>query len=209
MKSNFYLNIILFISIVVITGVVVSWPATNAISAEKDVTPVIDPDDPSSVLYLDTQGNLAGTGDSSVPASKAYQAGQGWHPKALQAAGLPKDKYGLVDWAKLVRNNIIKPMHSLDEDEEEFPPLEVDVIIHAKGDFVNDVTYPHKIHTYWLSCDTCHNTVGGAIFEMAAGTNPISMVEIAEGKWCGRCHGKVAFPLADCNRCHNVKKAKK
>jgi c(7)-type cytochrome triheme protein len=30
----------------------------------------------------------------------------------------------------------------------------------------------------------------------------MTMVGIAEGKWCGRCHGKVAFPLTDCQRCH-------
>ena len=43
----------------------------------------------------------------------------GWHPQALAATGLPKDKYGLVDWAKLVRENIIKPKPSLDPEEEE------------------------------------------------------------------------------------------
>ncbi|HHS83474.1 MAG TPA: cytochrome C, partial [Gammaproteobacteria bacterium] len=61
---------------------------------------------------------------------------------------------------------------------------------------------PHNAHTYWLGCENCHP----AIFVMGKGKNKMSMVEISEGKWCGRCHGKVAFPLTDCSRCHTQKK---
>ena len=74
----------------------------------------------------------------------------------------------------------------------------MDVLIEAKGDFVDDVVYPHWIHTYWLKCDVCHPK----IFIPAKGQNNMTMVGIAEGKWCGRCHGKIAFPLTDCSRCH-------
>ena len=164
----------------------------------------LDPNDPSSVIYLDTAGKPAGLGDSSKPPSMAYKAGQGWHPQALSATGLPKDRYGLIDWAKIVRENIVKPKPSLDATEEEMPPLKMDVLIPAKGDFVNDVIYPHEMHTYWLKCEVCHP----GIFVPAKGSNPMSMMEIVQGKWCGRCHGKVAFPLTDCNRCHTSPKHK-
>jgi len=40
----------------------------------------------------------------------------------------------------------------------------------------------------------------------AKGQNNMTMSAIVEGKFCGRCHGKVAFPLADCNRCHTQPK---
>lgn len=162
----------------------------------------LDPNDPSSVIYLDTSGKLAGTGDASKPASTAYQAGRGWHPQALSAAGLPKDKYGLIDWARLVRENIVKPKHSLNPDDEEMPPLKMDVLIPAKGDFVDDVIYPHEMHTYWLKCEVCHPK----IFVPAKGQNNMTMVGIAQGDWCGRCHGKVAFPLTDCKKCHSAPK---
>lgn len=168
----------------------------------------IDPSDPASVIYLDTSGKPAGLGDPSKPPSAAYKMGQGWHPTALSATGLPKDRYGLIDWAKIVRENILKPRHSLDTSEEEMPPLKMDVLIPAKGDFVNDVIYPHEMHTYWLKCEICHASVGGPIFMPAAGSNQMTMVEIAQGKFCGRCHGKVAFPLSDCNRCHTSPKKK-
>ncbi|WKZ32409.1 MAG: cytochrome c3 family protein [Thermodesulfobacteriota bacterium] len=173
-------------------------------SKETAPPPKIDPNDPSSVIYLDSAGKPAGIGDPNKPASEAFKAGMGWHPQALSAAGLPKDRYGLVDWAKLVRQNIINPKHSLDPAEEEAPPLKMDVVIPAKGDFVDDVIYPHEMHTYWLKCDVCHPQ----IFVPARGANEMTMVGIVKGDWCGRCHGKVAFPLTDCNKCHSVPKNK-
>lgn len=172
--------------------------------AQQEKAPtIVDPRDPRSILYLDSKGKPAGTGDvtKSGAASEAARAGAGWHPAALAATIVPKDKYGLVDWAKAVKDKIIAPGHSLDpkakatEDDE---PLDMDVHITTKSDFVNDVIYPHWIHTYWFTCEGCHEK----IFKMAAGENNMTMIGIAGGKWCGRCHGKVAFPLSDCNRCH-------
>ena len=32
------------------------------------------------------------------------------------------------------------------------------------------------------------------------------MTNIIEGQFCGVCHGKVAFPLTDCARCHTTMK---
>ena len=171
-------------------------------AADEGVSSRLDPSDPSSVIYLDTAGKLAGTGDPGKPVSEAYKAGLAWHPQALSAEGLPKDRYGLIDWAKIVRDAIINPKHSLDPNAEEMPTLEMDVVIASKGDFVDDVMFPHEMHTYWLSCEACHP----AMFVPAKGANNMSMVGISRGEWCGRCHGKVAFPLTDCNRCHTVKK---
>ncbi len=37
----------------------------------------------------------------------------------------------------------------------------------------------------------------------------MTMRGIVKGKWCGRCHNKVAFPLSNCTRCHTVPKKKK
>jgi c(7)-type cytochrome triheme protein len=37
---------------------------------------------------------------------------------------------------------------------------------------------------------------------MKRGANPISMVKIVNGEFCGRCHGRVAFPISNCARCH-------
>lgn len=166
---------------------------------EPKVNPRLDPSDPASVIYLDTSGKLAGTGDADKPVSEAWKAGMSWHPQALSAKGLPKDRYGLVDWVKIVDEKIIAPKHSLDPDAQELPALDVVVIMPTTIETVNAVTFPHKTHTYWLSCEACHPK----LFLPAKGQNNMNMLGIVEGKWCGKCHGKVAFPLTDCNRCHS------
>lgn len=206
MKSRTYLKIA-----AAVLAVFIGWTYAGVINAaepKKKKTPVsksMDPNDPTSVIYLDSSGKLAGTGDPTKPVSESFKAGQAWHPQALSAAGLPKDRYGLIDWVKLVNNNTITPKGTLDPAAEDAPPLDMDVVIPAKGKFVNDVTYPHSIHTYWFNCENCHT----AIFLPARGENNMTMAGIAKGQWCGKCHGKVAFPLTDCARCHNVAKAKK
>jgi c(7)-type cytochrome triheme protein len=166
---------------------------------EKKVSPLLDPNDPSSVLYLDTSGKLAGTGDPTKPVSESFKAGMGWHPKALAAEGLPRDKYGLVDWVRLVDEKLLAPRHSLDPNAQEPPVLNMDVTMKVDIPSVNAVKFPHNTHTYWLSCEVCHPQM----FLPKVGENVMNMLGIVEGKWCGRCHGKVAFPLTDCNRCHS------
>ncbi|MEK6838101.1 MAG: c(7)-type cytochrome triheme domain-containing protein, partial [Nanoarchaeota archaeon] len=181
-------------------------PAT---AEKKEVSPILDPTDRTSVIYLGTTGVLAGTGDpvKSGPPSEAARVGAAWHPTAMATVLLPKDKYGLVDWAKAAKQDLIKPKAGFTpEEEEDEIIMDLDVVIEAKSDFVNDVVYPHYIHTWWLSCSVCHP----AIFIPSKGANNMTMVEISRGKFCGRCHGKVSFPLTDCFRCHvKPKQAKK
>ena len=179
-------------------------PAKKPVVAKEKVSPYLDPKDPKSILYLNTQGQLVGTGDptKSGPASESIRIGSGWHPEALAAAVLPKDRYGLVDWAKAVKENIIEPRSTLDDDVQEKPPLDVNVVIETKSDFINNVLFPHYIHTWWLKCEVCHPK----IFSDIKGQTQMTMSEIAQGKFCGRCHGKVSFPLTDCKRCHTQPK---
>lgn len=118
---------------------------------------------------------------------------------------LPKGHGGEINWTAAVLQGYISPRGSLDPDAEEIPPLDLNIFIEAKVPLMANVLFPHSIHTYWLSCNNCHPK----IFIPQAGANPISMKEIFEGKWCGRCHGKVAFkfyPIANCRRCHIVMK---
>lgn len=198
------LNKILRLSAVFFLTVAFIMSSGDAIAKSKAKT--LDPNDPASQIYLGTDGKTAGTGDSKKPVSEAYKAGGSWHPKALQGAILPKDKFGLVNWVEAVNKGVIKPKFSIDPeaDPADEMMIDFDVRIYSKSKYVKDVIYPHAPHTYWLKCDTCHPQ----IFEMSAGANPMSMKEIVEGKWCGKCHGKVAFPLTDCNRCHTAVKEK-
>ncbi len=202
MKSSLkYSKHALLFLLVIFLGVAVAGLLDEAESASRGKKR-IDPTDPKSVIYLDTAGKPAGLGDASKPASISFKAGRGWHPQALSATGLPKDRYGLIDWARIVRENLIKPKPSLDPKADEMPPLKMDVLIEAKGDFVDNVIYPHEMHTYWLKCEVCHPK----IFIPARGQNNMTMRGIVKGKWCGRCHNKIAFPLTDCTRCHTSPK---
>jgi c(7)-type cytochrome triheme protein len=51
-----------------------------------------------------------------------------------------------------------------------------------------------------MNCETCHDS----IFIAEVDANPINMRKILQGEYCGICHGAVAFPLTECDRCHNT-----
>jgi len=155
--------------------------------------------DPAMAIYLDSQGQMAGTGEPSEFVGDAERAGMAKHPIALEAADLPTDRYGLVDWVEGVRMGKINPRDSLDPNIPSTEPLDLDVVIETKSRFQPRVVFSHKVHTFWLSCDNCHPS----LFKQEAGGNPeMTMPKIASGEYCGRCHNRVSFPLTDCLRCH-------
>jgi c(7)-type cytochrome triheme protein len=155
--------------------------------------------DPALLIYLSGRGVLAGTGDPNKVAGDAEKAGAKDHPAALELSGLPKDRYGLIDWGAAIKNGNVKPLDSLDPKAPAMPPFNLDIVIKSKSNFMPDVVFPHYTHTLWLTCTNCHTK----IFQMKAGGNPeMTMPKIAAGDYCGRCHNRVAFPLSDCTRCH-------
>jgi len=74
----------------------------------------------------------------------------------------------------------------------------------TKGsDDVAPAFFPHWVHRVKFKCYVCHNKTVG--FIMKAGSTPIDMDAIEDGKFCGECHkGKPAFAVnfETCNRCH-------
>jgi c(7)-type cytochrome triheme protein len=119
------------------------------------------------------------------------------HPLALYF--LPKAEQGqYIDWSAALKYGVIKPIDSLDPNKKTSPPIDFNVIFKVRGE-LPEVVFPHLAHTVWLDCTNCHPK----IFVMRAGVNHVTMDAIRQGKFCGQCHGKVAFPLYDCNRCHS------
>lgn len=110
---------------------------------------------------------------------------------------IPKDQGGNVDWVQAFKKELVHPRESLDPAKTPVPPFDFNIDIPAVGAMPN-VVFPHFPHTYWLDCGNCHPN----IFVMKKGANPISMVKIVNGEFCGRCHGRVAFPISNCARCH-------
>ncbi len=114
-------------------------------------------------------------------------------------ASLPSDTAGnQVDWISAIEGGYITPRAELAGDRE-VEILDLDILMNEDGSLPR-VTFPHKAHTRWLDCANCHDK----LFESEAGATPVSMSKILEGEYCGVCHGAVAFPLTECNRCHNT-----
>jgi c(7)-type cytochrome triheme protein len=118
-------------------------------------------------------------------------------------APLPKAITGnRVDWVQAIEGRHIGPRHDLTNPDAELLVMDLNIVRQVKGS-MPDVLFPHKMHTEWLDCSNCH--VG--IFIPQKGANQMSMAAILLGEGCGVCHGKVAFPVSDCAKCHSQSKA--
>ncbi len=112
---------------------------------------------------------------------------------------LPPDTAGnKVDWVTALRDGYITPRSFLHE-EKELKVLDTNILMKGTAD-QPFVLFPHRAHTEWLECGNCHDK----LFVAKAGATPISMLQILQGEYCGRCHGAVSFPLTECSRCHSI-----
>lgn len=105
-----------------------------------------------------------------------------------------------VDWVDTMDQELIKPRMSINQDKV-MRAISLDVIMSQTGS-MPFVRFPHFDHTQLLSCTNCHTQ----IFLPKKDANPVSMYAILNGEFCGVCHGKVAFPLTDCFRCHSIRR---
>lgn len=140
-------------------------------------------------------------------------AGDGLHDGGNRALGslqdpgvalrlLPPDSAGnQVNWVKALRDGYIKPRTNL-QATASVRTLDQDVIMTRTAELPY-VRFPHLAHTEWLECANCHEW----LFKSKAGATPVNMFAILQGEYCGRCHGAVAFPLTECNRCHSVSRS--
>lgn len=132
-------------------------------------------------------------------------ANEGTHslqPPLTAFATLPKSNDGnRIDWVKSLNENLIVPRFDRLDPAVKPMVMDLNIVREVKGS-MPDVVYPHKQHTQWLDCSNCHP----AIFIPQKGANQISMASILLGQKCGVCHGKVAFPISDCRRCHSKSK---
>ncbi len=121
---------------------------------------------------------------------------------AALTASFPKDKFGNgVNWEKAAADGLVHPLDYLEGVSTKKPaqPIQKDFAIKPKSADKADIIFSHKKHTLWNGCEVCHPDIfkGGK-----RGTTTYSMDDISQGKFCGICHTTVAFPLADCDRCH-------
>lgn len=115
---------------------------------------------------------------------------------------LPKERFGNgIDWEKAEEKGLIKPIDFLEGVSIQRPPLDTqkDFLLESNMADMPEIIFSHKKHTVWNGCEVCHPEL---FLGVKKGTTKYTMVEIYEGRFCGACHGSVAFPLFDCQRCH-------
>jgi len=115
---------------------------------------------------------------------------------------LPKERFGNgINWEQAEDKGLIKPTGFLPGISIKRPPLKIqkDFSLEPKVEGMPQIIFSHKKHTVWNGCEVCHPEIFAGVKK---GLTKYSMPEIFEGKYCGVCHGKVAFPLLDCQRCH-------
>lgn len=117
---------------------------------------------------------------------------------------LPKDDIDEVDWMAALRQEIIKPRAQITGQGDPKANLFKFDFYFAGPDPESDAFFPHSSHTEWLTCESCHPAIFPYRDLGLAGSEDygITMDQVFEGEYCGKCHGTVAFVLDSCNRCH-------
>ncbi len=124
------------------------------------------------------------------------------HDFFLFSRPLPKERLGNgIDWEKSEELGLIKPASVLQGvSSKDALSVQKDFELNPKVEGMPDIIFSHKKHTVWNGCELCHPDI---FMGVKRGTTKYSMVDISQGKSCGACHVTVAFPLADCQRCHS------
>jgi len=116
-------------------------------------------------------------------------------------AKFPKGIYG-VDWEAAERSGVIKPVDFVEGISVKQAAIKSreDFSFQTHNSWVRPIIFSHQKHSIWNGCELCHPD----IFPIAQkDTVHISMFWNIEGRYCGACHNKVAFPLNNCQGCHS------
>lgn len=116
---------------------------------------------------------------------------------------LPPARYGnKIDWIMAENTGKIKLQDSL-------PGITMpqqDMVVNRRDEprtpslaGLPGIIFSHSKHVVWNGCGMCHPEP----YALEAGKTKMTMKEIISGKYCGRCHGTVAFPINDCSLCHS------
>lgn len=105
-----------------------------------------------------------------------------------------------IDWEEAEKIGVIKPIDTIEGISVKRSQLKTreDFTIKSKGTWMSDIIFSHEKHTKWNGCELCHPD----IFNVEKETTRFNMFQIYSGQYCGACHGKVAFPVIECDRCH-------
>jgi len=144
-----------------------------------------------------------GTGGESC--ARCHSVGKAVTPEVDFAAftrPLPRGRFGNgVDWEKAEEQGLVRPVDHLEGISIPRRPMtaQKDFALSPKLVEMPEIVFSHKKHTVWNGCELCHPDI---FVGVKRGTTRYTMAEIFDGRYCGVCHLNVAFPTADCQRCH-------
>ena len=143
----------------------------------------------------------AGTDESEEQRVFPAEQAKTW-PEA--AAVLPADYAGNVDWVRALAEGAVVPWSGFDRHAPEQAVFDFDIRITGSADETNHLNFSHAAHTQWLTCKNCHPGIFPLGRDRAGPPPLITMTDIKAGRYCGECHGKVAFGVrGSCARCHD------
>jgi c(7)-type cytochrome triheme protein len=114
----------------------------------------------------------------------------------------PRSRFGnRVDWLKAEEDGHLKLKDylkgiSIKRGDLKYPE---DFEIDAKFSEMPEIIFSHEKHAVWNGCELCHPQ----IFSIQKTRTVYDMQDIFDGKYCGACHGSVAFTAMDCQLCHS------
>jgi c(7)-type cytochrome triheme protein len=136
--------------------------------------------------------------DMEMIAKTADKLGVTWRPDRLPDGQIPVDKFSFVDWGWLNKMEVYESVAKVDGIEPRTETHDSKILYPSSMSFIKDAVFDHAVHTPRMLCEHCHPKV----FKEELGATSTRMSAMGEGEACGYCHGKTAFKLADCNRCH-------
>jgi len=135
---------------------------------------------------------------SLLPVPNAPPSTTNHDPHAALAA-FPRDTGGHVDWLAAAEGGLIAPARALPSAAATSEPSSAAAHIRMpRTGELPAVIFPHASHSALLDCSSCHPDP----FARTAGAHRSTMVDMEQGRSCGKCHGHVSFPLEACDRCH-------
>lgn len=114
---------------------------------------------------------------------------------------LPRARFGNgINWIKAAekKNITLRDAPKAKSDRSDLNKNLSDSLIRPDEPEMPQIIFSHDKHARWNGCSLCHPS----IFKEQKGSPKITMEGIFDGEFCGVCHGRVAFPTLDCQRCH-------
>lgn len=138
-------------------------------------------------------------GHTTENCDKCHSGRHHYGHERLKELSYPKALFGNeIDWDRALAQKLIQPKQHLLESEERLS-YGKKVTLEPRWVLGPPAVFPHEPHEQWLDCSSCHPE----IFNIKKKTTEdLTMEQILKGESCGVCHGRVAFPINNCQKCH-------